>query len=112
MSLPPVQIVSSVGTENSRCCATCAFVSHEQMQGQIVRQLVCKRNPPSVSMVFIPPGARGIGEPGGLMGHTIWPIMQPHQWCHSFQPAAGRATETQNDTLNSGDRPLEVGDES
>jgi hypothetical protein len=67
----------------NRLCVHCEFVESQVMQGQIQRMLVCKRFPPSMSMVQIPPSA---GRPPGIQGMTQFPVVQAAMWCHEFKP--------------------------
>lgn len=69
-------------------CMQCVYSTWEHMHGQIQRQLVCKRFPPNASMTFVPRGPAG-----GMAGHTMFPIMQPHQWCWEFKAQAAPLTE-------------------
>lgn len=69
-------------------CASCRYHSLEQMQGQIQRNIVCKWGPPSACVVTIPPGANGPGSPGGMTLQCLFPIMQPHQFCHRYEANA------------------------
>ena len=58
-------------------CASCRFQNLEQMQGTIMRQLVCHRRPPTMSMVATPQGIQGL---------TQFPVVQPAMWCHEWEP--------------------------
>lgn len=59
-----------------KVCANCRFHEMEQMQGQIMRQMVCHRFPPSTGMVTTPQGIQGI---------TLFPVVQPSNWCYEWQ---------------------------
>lgn len=58
-------------------CVTCRFHTLEAMQGQIQRQMICRRNPPSMNMVT---------TPQGIQGMTFFPIVQPNIWCFAHEP--------------------------
>lgn len=77
-----------------KVCANCRFHEMEQMQGQIMRQMVCHRFPPTVSMVTTPQGIQGI---------TLFPVLQPTNWCYEWEQR-----EPESETAsNEGDEFLE-----
>lgn len=47
------------------------------MQGQIMRQMVCYRFPPNVSMVSLPQGVQAT---------SMFPVVQPTWHCHEWAP--------------------------
>jgi hypothetical protein len=57
-------------------CANCGHQTMEQLQGQIVRQMVCHRMPPTISMV---------STPQGIQGMTMFPVVQPTMYCHEWR---------------------------
>lgn len=68
--------VMDLGPAVRHVCANCKYQESEQMQGQIMRQLVCHRMPPTISMV---------ATPQGIQGMTMFPVVQPQMWCHEWQ---------------------------
>lgn len=79
------------GTVVRHVCANCVFHNMEQMQGQIVRQMVCHRMPPTVSMVSTPQGVQGM---------TMFPIVQPQMWCFEW-----KSKDITKEPLLIGDKP-------
>lgn len=69
--------VMDLGPGVRHVCANCKHHESEQMQGQIMRQLVCHRMPPTISM---------IPTPQGIQGMTMFPVVQPQMWCYEWQP--------------------------
>lgn len=87
----------------TRACGTCRFAHPELMHGQIQKQLVCKRLPPSASTTYFPPRA---GAPAGGMGQfTAHPVVKPSDWCYEFYMKESEVVAPPKD-----DTPLEVGD--
>lgn len=66
-----------MGPGSRHVCANCKHQESEQMQGQIMRQLVCHRMPPTISMVT---------TPQGIQGMTMFPVVQPQMWCYEWKP--------------------------
>lgn len=66
-----------------RTCATCTHAHQEQMQGQIMRQLVCHESPPNSCMITAP----GPGGQMGVQGVTMFPVVQPHMFCSRWKSA-------------------------
>lgn len=58
-------------------CATCRFQDLVNMQGQIMRQMVCYRFPPNVSMVTLPQGVQAT---------SMFPVVQPTWHCYEWAP--------------------------
>lgn len=67
---------------DQRNCGTCRHAIPEQMQGQIMRQLVCHQGPPIACMVTMP----GPGGQMGVQGVTMFPVVQPTMFCAQWQP--------------------------
>lgn len=67
---------------DQRNCSTCAHAHQEQMQGQIMRQLVCHESPPNSCMVVAP----GPGGQMGMQGITMFPVVQPTMFCSRWKP--------------------------
>ena len=83
-----------------KVCANCRFHEMEQMQGQIMRQMVCHRFPPTVSMVTTPQGIQGI---------TLFPVLQPTNWCYEWEErdvVSNPRDETKADAPEDGDQFL------
>lgn len=68
-------------TTIQKTCSTCAHAHQEQMQGQIMRQLVCHESPPISCMVTAP----GPGGQMGLQGITMFPVVQPGMFCSKWK---------------------------
>lgn len=68
-----------------RRCANCAHHDMQQIQGQIMRQMVCVEGPPTMSM--IPVVQNGVQ---GVQGMTHFPVVLPQMYCHRW---AERATD-------------------
>jgi len=67
------------------CCAKCRFPSGAV--GAEGAELVCRRFPPVAQMVMVPV-PRSVRNPEGGMGQAIgsmWPPVQPAQWCGEYQ---------------------------
>jgi hypothetical protein len=58
-------------------CADCHFALQEQLPQQVVRVLVCHHSPPSMSMT---------PTPRGIQATTVFPVLQPDQFCFQFRP--------------------------
>lgn len=69
--------VMDLGPAVRNVCANCKHQESEQIQGQIMRQLVCHRMPPTLSMV---------PTPQGIQGMTMFPVVQPAMWCYEWKP--------------------------
>mgnify|MGYP001576478209 CR=1 FL=1 len=56
-------------------CATCKFHHLEQLQGQILKQMVCHRFPPTISLTTTPQGVQGM---------TLFPVVQAVMFCYEW----------------------------
>lgn len=79
------QVIESQPMQKA-CCANCLFGNLEQIQGQLMRMLVCHGAPPNTFAIQTPQGIQQV---------TTFPVVQPAMWCgfHTFKHDATLETQ-------------------